>query len=200
TGLRSEEISHLRELARACIAVVREDLESGGPVIVDQDAVGGEGKGEEGKYAHLTGTWMIVATIASVWGQRDMWQNAEEALADLVLVKPRKIPKVENKKPKLETDRPDVDADSLYKRYLVDAQNWCIRRDLWRNKAIEIRAEFERNRNVKDPRAIAQIITEAEERLAARAHPDPYIHALYPGGTKWERNLPPPTEKPSPHM
>lgn len=37
---------------------------------------------------------------------------------------------------------------SLYKRYLVDAQNWYIRRDLWRNKAIEIRAEFERNRFV----------------------------------------------------
>ncbi|KAG9127394.1 hypothetical protein FRC07_014339 [Ceratobasidium sp. 392] len=85
---------------------------------------------------------------------------------------------------------------SLYKRYLTDAQNWYIRRDLWRNKAIEIRAEFERNRNVKDPRAIAQIMADAEARLAARAHPDPYIHALYPGGTKWERNLPPPMEKP----
>ncbi|KAG9104202.1 hypothetical protein FRC06_004627 [Ceratobasidium sp. 370] len=74
---------------------------------------------------------------------------------------------------------------SLYKRYLTDAQNWCIRRDLWRNKAIEIRAEFERNRNVKDPRAIAQIMADAEARLAARAHPDPYIHAMYPGGSKW---------------
>lgn len=37
---------------------------------------------------------------------------------------------------------------SLYKRYLVDAQNWYIRRDLWRNRAIEIRAEFERIRSV----------------------------------------------------
>jgi NADH dehydrogenase (ubiquinone) 1 beta subcomplex subunit 9 len=35
---------------------------------------------------------------------------------------------------------------SLYKRYLTNALNWYIRRDLWRNKAIEIRAEFERNR------------------------------------------------------
>lgn len=30
-------------------------------------------------------------------------------------------------------------------------------------------------RNVKDPRAIAQIMAEAEARLAAREHPDPYI-------------------------
>lgn len=37
---------------------------------------------------------------------------------------------------------------SLYRRYLVNALNWYIRRDLWRQKAIEIRAEFERNRCV----------------------------------------------------
>ncbi|KAF8743333.1 Survival motor neuron (SMN) interacting protein 1, partial [Rhizoctonia solani] len=216
TGLRSEEISHLRELARACIAVVREDLEGEGPAIVDQSTVGGRDEREEekGKYSHLTGVWMVIAAIASIWGQRDMWQNAEEALADLVLVRRRKTPKIEPQVLKIEPDRPDVEMDvvnpfssahrlhvkSLYKRYLIDALNWNIRRDLWRNRAIEIRAEFERNRNVTDPRAIAQILGEAEERLAAKSHPDPYIHAMYPGGTKWERNLPPPMEKPVPHM
>ncbi|KAL5636607.1 hypothetical protein ACGC1H_000532 [Rhizoctonia solani] len=110
TALRSDEISHLRELARACIAVIKEDLVGEGPVVVDQDAVGGEGSNDKVKYTHLTGTWMIVAAIASIWGQRDMWQNAEEAFADLVLVKPRKVQKVEPKI-KLETDRPDVEVD-----------------------------------------------------------------------------------------
>jgi len=38
---------------------------------------------------------------------------------------------------------------SLYRRYLNNALNWYIRRDLWRQKAIEIRAEFERNRCVE---------------------------------------------------
>jgi NADH dehydrogenase (ubiquinone) 1 beta subcomplex subunit 9 len=37
---------------------------------------------------------------------------------------------------------------SLYRRMLKDALDWHIRRDIWRNKAIEIRAEFERNRFV----------------------------------------------------
>lgn len=37
---------------------------------------------------------------------------------------------------------------SLYRRYLTNSLNWYIRRDLWRQKAIEIRAEFERNRCV----------------------------------------------------
>ncbi|CCO31890.1 hypothetical protein BN14_05941 [Rhizoctonia solani AG-1 IB] len=113
TGLRSEEISHLRELARACIAVVREDLEGEGPIVVDQNPVGeqGERKLSEGKYSHLIGVWMVVGAIASIWGQRDMWQNAEEALADLVLVRPRKTPKIEDKVPKIEPDRPDVEVD-----------------------------------------------------------------------------------------
>lgn len=35
---------------------------------------------------------------------------------------------------------------SLYRRMLNNSLNWTIRRDIWRQKAIEIRAEFERNR------------------------------------------------------
>lgn len=38
---------------------------------------------------------------------------------------------------------------SLYKRMLANELNWVIRRDIWREKAIEIRAEFERNRCVR---------------------------------------------------
>lgn len=33
---------------------------------------------------------------------------------------------------------------SLYKRYLTNELNWCIRRDVWRDRAIEIRAEVSR--------------------------------------------------------
>lgn len=35
---------------------------------------------------------------------------------------------------------------SLYRRYLNNSLNWVVRRDIWRQRAIEIRAEFERNR------------------------------------------------------
>ncbi|KAL7424968.1 hypothetical protein Q5752_000655 [Cryptotrichosporon argae] len=80
---------------------------------------------------------------------------------------------------------------SLYKRYLTNALNWYIRRDLWRAKAIEIRAEFERNRNITDPRALALVLEQAEAKLAREAHPDPYRPSLFPDGTKWERNIPP---------
>ena len=90
---------------------------------------------------------------------------------------------------------------SLYKRYLVNSLDWTIRRDLWRPRALEIRARFEQNRcvealrpcalhgllgnvwecvdvvnrNVHDPRALAALFEQAENELAAIAHPDPYI-------------------------
>ncbi|KAI0700569.1 hypothetical protein BC835DRAFT_1326732 [Cytidiella melzeri] len=81
---------------------------------------------------------------------------------------------------------------SLYKRYLTNDLNWTIRRDLWRANALAIRAEFDRNRDIHDPRALAAILEKAEADLAKRAHPDPYRPATAPDGTKWERNAPPP--------
>ncbi|TFL05872.1 NDUFB9, NADH-ubiquinone oxidoreductase [Pterulicium gracile] len=81
---------------------------------------------------------------------------------------------------------------SLYKRYLTNALDWTIRRDMWRQQAASIRAEFEENRHVRDPRALAAIFAKAEAELQNRRHPDPYIAPAFPGGTKWERNTPPP--------
>lgn len=49
-----------------------------------------------------------------------------------------------------------------------------VRRDIWRPKAIEIRAQFERNRDVRDPRAVAALLNEAEKEVAKYSHPDPY--------------------------
>ncbi|CAD6569909.1 MAG: hypothetical protein TREMPRED_005503 [Tremellales sp. Tagirdzhanova-0007] len=80
---------------------------------------------------------------------------------------------------------------SLYKRMLVNELNWQIRRDLWRQRAIQIRAEFERNKDINDPRALALILEQAEERLAKDMHPDPYRTPAFPDGSKWERNIPP---------
>ncbi|KAL4076425.1 hypothetical protein J3A83DRAFT_4227295 [Scleroderma citrinum] len=80
---------------------------------------------------------------------------------------------------------------SLYRRMLKNELDWVVRRDIWRGRALMIRAEFERNRNVHDPRALAQIIEKAEADLAQRLHPDPYISPAMPDGTKWERNIPP---------
>ncbi|KIK96057.1 hypothetical protein PAXRUDRAFT_826367 [Paxillus rubicundulus Ve08.2h10] len=80
---------------------------------------------------------------------------------------------------------------SLYRRMLKNELDWVVRRDIWRGRAQMIRAEFERNRDVHEPRALAQIFKKAEAQLAEKLHPDPYIPPSMPGGTKWERNIPP---------
>ncbi|ESK95126.1 hypothetical nadh-ubiquinone oxidoreductase complex i subunit [Moniliophthora roreri MCA 2997] len=80
---------------------------------------------------------------------------------------------------------------SLYKRYLTNALDWTVNRDLWRKEALLIRAEFERNRHVQDPRELAAILEKAEAQLNAMKHPDPVIAPMFPDGTKWERNIPP---------
>ncbi|WFD28262.1 hypothetical protein MNAN1_003270 [Malassezia nana] len=80
---------------------------------------------------------------------------------------------------------------NLYRRFLRDSLNWRIRRDAWRADASHIRAQFEHNRHVRNPRELATLLNRAEEQLASRQHPDPYKPPTYVGGTKWERNLPP---------
>lgn len=57
---------------------------------------------------------------------------------------------------------------------------------------MEIRAEFEQHRHESDPKVIKKLLEDFEARLTAKIHPDPYISAKFPGGTGWERNLPPP--------
>ncbi|KAH8554102.1 hypothetical protein BGW37DRAFT_517848 [Umbelopsis sp. PMI_123] len=80
---------------------------------------------------------------------------------------------------------------SLYKRSLTLSLDWYIRRDLWRQKALDIRHQFELNKNVTSPKELEQIFAKAEKQLEEFAHPDPYKLPMGPEGTKWERNIPP---------
>ncbi|CEG68260.1 Putative NADH dehydrogenase (Ubiquinone) 1 beta subcomplex 9 [Rhizopus microsporus] len=80
---------------------------------------------------------------------------------------------------------------SLYKRSLKLSLDWYIQRDLWRQKALEIRARFEQNKHVTNPKEIRALIEKTEQELQEFAHPDPYRLPTGPEGTKWERNLPP---------
>lgn len=83
---------------------------------------------------------------------------------------------------------------SLYRQSLRLSKDWINRRDIWRVKALEIRQQFDNNKSVSDPRQIHTIISNAQALLAEYAHPDPIITPGRPGGTKFERNVPPPTE------
>ncbi|KAL1919942.1 uncharacterized protein VTP21DRAFT_1874 [Calcarisporiella thermophila] len=81
---------------------------------------------------------------------------------------------------------------SLYRRALRLSQDWYyVRREFAREKAVEIRARFEKNRNITNPKAIERLTQSAERELEEFAHPDPYKYPTAPDGSKWERNLPP---------
>lgn len=102
---------------------------------------------------------------------------------------------------------------SLYKRSLKLSLDWYIQRDLWRQKALAIRAQFEQNKALTNPKEIQVVVQNAEKELQEWAHPDPYkcnliifensrdrltltfffsfLVPMGPEGTKWERNLPP---------
>ncbi|KAK3839332.1 MAG: hypothetical protein JOS17DRAFT_180667 [Linnemannia elongata] len=85
---------------------------------------------------------------------------------------------------------------SLYKRSLKTAQDWYIDTNLFRRKAVELRMQFDSNRNVRHPRHLASLLQETERQLTELRHPDPYIAPSAPGGTKFERNIHPDTAEP----
>ncbi|KAK9452225.1 uncharacterized protein V1518DRAFT_436564 [Limtongia smithiae] len=85
---------------------------------------------------------------------------------------------------------------SIYRRALRLSLNWTIRRDIWRQQALAIRAQFDANKGVTDPRIIRNLIVAGERELELNRHPDPYIPPSRPGGSKYERNAQPPLDKP----
>ncbi|RPA84361.1 NADH dehydrogenase 1 beta subcomplex subunit 9, partial [Ascobolus immersus RN42] len=82
---------------------------------------------------------------------------------------------------------------SLYKRSLKLALDWLPgKRNRWRVQAVNLRKLFEANRHVQDPRIIRELLVATEAQLEKFKHPDPYIPPEAPGGSKYERNIPPP--------
>ena len=68
----------------------------------------------------------------------------------------------------------------LYRRSLKNLMNWVVWRDLWIEKGFELRAEFDKNKNVSDPRIIEKLVSDGEAKLAELQHPDPYTSASPP--------------------
>lgn len=67
-----------------------------------------------------------------------------------------------------------LQVQSLYKRSLKLSLDWYIQRDLWRQKALAIRAQFDHNKHVTNPKEIQVLVKNAEKELEEWAHPDPY--------------------------
>ena len=65
----------------------------------------------------------------------------------------------------------------LYRHALKNLQNWTVHRDLFVERGFQMRADFDKNKFVKDPRLVEKLVSDGEAKLAEMAHPDPYTCA-----------------------
>lgn len=83
---------------------------------------------------------------------------------------------------------------TAYRRILKSHLNWGIMRSQFYVLAEHTRAAFDANRGLTNVSAAARALEDAEAFAAVNTHPDPYVIPELPGGTKYQRNAPPPIE------
>lgn len=83
----------------------------------------------------------------------------------------------------------------LYRNALRLQFSWAVDREIYLEKADEIRAEFDKLKDLPEKASrVQQALAEADEKLVKYTHPDPYVIPYMPGGSKFMRNSPPPPE------
>lgn len=81
----------------------------------------------------------------------------------------------------------------LYRGSLRTARDWLIDYDLWIEECVKIQARFRANKH----KSLAEgkfLVEKGMAELLQKRHPEPYIPNYAPGGTKYQRNVPPPPE------
>ncbi|CDO68141.1 hypothetical protein BN946_scf185003.g13 [Trametes cinnabarina] len=78
--ITSDETSLLRNLARACISYMVERRRRRAAVSKEVDA---EEVAEDASVLDDASCWMIVSAITGMWGQRDLWMDAEDLLGKI---------------------------------------------------------------------------------------------------------------------
>mmetsp|Transcript_35625 Transcript_35625/g.66021 ORF Transcript_35625/g.66021 Transcript_35625/m.66021 type:complete len:99 (+) Transcript_35625:31-327(+) len=82
----------------------------------------------------------------------------------------------------------------LYRKICKELYHYSATRPVWGEFIQEARARFEANRDVTDEAKIQALIKDGEKWLIDNKCGDPYIVPTNPGGTKFQRNVPPSLE------
>mmetsp|Transcript_18170 Transcript_18170/g.31504 ORF Transcript_18170/g.31504 Transcript_18170/m.31504 type:complete len:125 (+) Transcript_18170:113-487(+) len=82
----------------------------------------------------------------------------------------------------------------LYRQSIKTVRDWNgADYDLFINECLKLQAEFRANKG----KTIAEgrvLVRKGMEKLLENRHPEPMIAKYLPGGTKFQRNVPPPPE------
>lgn len=75
--ITADEQSTLRNLARDCMSLVKERMQ--------ESAAAEDGLVEEPSVMGISSCWMVVTAVTGVWGQKDLWIDAEDMLSKVVV-------------------------------------------------------------------------------------------------------------------
>ncbi|KAF5388052.1 hypothetical protein D9615_000568 [Tricholomella constricta] len=78
--ISADDMSLLRNLARACIALLKELLQT---QVSHSKAEKTSSPDSCAGYMSVRSCWIIISTVAGVWAQRDLWMDAEDMLKSL---------------------------------------------------------------------------------------------------------------------
>ena len=82
----------------------------------------------------------------------------------------------------------------LLRQALRTTFNHLLKFEIYRQEALKVKTQFERNKKIDDPVVLERVIAATEKKLAEWKHGDPYVPPCRPGGTKYQRNLTNPKE------
>ena len=74
--ITADEQSTLRSLARDCMSLIKERM---------QQAPDEDEEAEESTIIGIPSCWMVITAIIGVWGQKDLWMDAEAMLSKVAV-------------------------------------------------------------------------------------------------------------------
>ncbi|EFA75898.1 hypothetical protein PPL_10470 [Heterostelium album PN500] len=80
----------------------------------------------------------------------------------------------------------------LYRKGLKSIRDYSEDYDWFLTNALQLRNTLKARKNETNPFLIQQHMKDFEKFVNYWEHPDPYIPCDAPGGSKWQRNIPPP--------
>ena len=81
--ISADDMSLLRNLARACLGLLQELIKKRTSSVKLEDSAGPNAEGDDQDTMSERACWIIVCTIVGVWAQRDLWTDAEDMLKTL---------------------------------------------------------------------------------------------------------------------